>query len=161
MKKITILLAAALIAGSFSGCKKASQSEGWMGPNKYRMVVVGAWDRERYYIEGQPAVEGKEPKSAIMLRQDAKTAAKLVAMRNFKEKMGAQIKSKTGVEDGKLIGDVIQSALEGITVSPGAFKEEYTDMNDAMITYDFEAEGLQKVVDEMASSALKKKNEGM
>lgn len=168
MKKLLSLLAIAAIVLS---CKTTSnkslggdtvtKAEGWQDDNTYEMVVIGMWDRARYYISGQTAEEGKEAKPLIGLQQDAKTAAKLMAMRNFKEKMGAYIKSKTGVEDGKLIGDVIQSGLEGVVISPAALEENYTPEGDVRITYQFQAEGLKNTVDAIANEVLNKKNEGI
>ncbi|HMB02084.1 MAG TPA: hypothetical protein VKS21_13955 [Spirochaetota bacterium] len=168
MKKISILVSLVLSLSLFISCGTTSnknlggesmrKTEGWVDGDTYEMVVVGTWDRSRYYVEGNDPVEGKEAKPSLVLQQDAKTAAKVVAMRNFKEKMGAYIKSKTGVEDGKLIGDVIQSGLEGIVISPAAIEENYTPRFDARITYQFSADGLKKTVDSLANQVLKKKN---
>ena len=172
MRKITFFMSILLMFAFITSCKTTSnkdlggeslkKTEGWIDDNTYEMVVVGAWDRSRYFVEGSGTPdEGKEAKSEILLMQDSKTAAKLVAMRNFKEKLGTYIKSKTGVEDGILIGDVIQSALEGVTIAPNAIKENYTPNHDVRITYQFSATGLKKTVDAAANRVLQKKNEGI
>ena len=146
----------------FKGGTKIKDAEGWMNDNTYEMVVVGAWDRARYYVEGEgDPEEGKDAKSSLLLQQDSKRSAMTQAMRNFKEKMGAYVKSKTGVEDGKLIGDVIQSGLEGVSIAPQAVKENYTKRYDARITFRFAAKGLKRTVDSIANQVLKKKNEGI
>ena len=128
----------------FRGGKTESDTEGWIDKNTYRLVVVGLWNRDEYYIEGKKEIVEKEAKSPLGLKQDAKTAAKLIAMRNFQEKMGTYIKSKTALNKGKLINDEIKSTLEGITISPTAVKENYTADHDVRITYEFSTKGLRK-----------------
>ena len=161
MKKLLSLILISAFVVSFTVSCGEKPSEGWIDDNTYQLKISGMWDRERYYVEGTTPVDGKEAKPSIMLRQDAKTAAKVQAMRNFQEKMGAQIKSKTGVEDGKLIGDVIQSAMSGVTISPMAVKEEYMESHDAMITYQFSSQGLRQLIDKVTAQILKQKNEGV
>ena len=168
MLKIISLFGVAILLASLVGCKTTSnkrfkggetltKTEGWKNDNTYELVVVGQWDREQYYIEGDTPQEGKTAKASIGLQQDAKRAAQVGAMRNFKAKMGEYVKSKTGVEDGKLIGDVIESSLEGVSISPAAIKENYTANHDCRATFRFEAKNLKKVVDQMANTVLTKK----
>ena len=170
MTKIATLIFVALIvfacksttSNKSLGGESINKTEGWMNDDTYEMVVAGAWDRARYFVEGEDdPEEGKDAKSSLLLQQDAKRSAITQAMRNFKEKMGAYVKSKTGVEDGKLIGDVIQSGLEGISIAPQAVKENYTKRYDARISFRFAAKGLKRTVDSIANQVLKKKNEGI
>lgn len=140
-----------------AGGDRRKNQEGWKDANTYVMVVVGGWDRSRYYIQGKEPEAGKQAKSAIMLQDDSKTAAKNKAMRNFLEKViGAEVKSKTGVEDGALIADVIQSGLEGKIGSPSAIEENYTPENECRITYEFSAQGLKKLISDRTAEIMKK-----
>ena len=69
--------------------------EGWIDEDTYQMEVIGLWDRSQYYIEGEEdEVDGKSPKSAFGLKADSKTAAKVKAMRNFREKMISDIQGE-------------------------------------------------------------------
>lgn len=157
MKKIiTTLVVLALVISckttsnkKFDGGESITKAEGWQDENTYQLVVVGTWDRARYYIEGEETEEeGKEAASAIRLQQMAKTTAQTIAKRNFLEKVaGSMIKSKTGVEDGKLVGDVIQSEVAGKVPSPSAIVENYTPRNDVRITYQFQADGLKSLIE--------------
>ena len=162
MKKITILLALLFLIVSCKTVKNKSldgdtrsKQAGWIDGDTYALVVVGAWDRDRYYIEGETAVSGKEAKSSLLLEDDAKRAATVKAMRDFLEKsVGAYVKSKTGVEDGKLIGDIIQSGVEGKVPSPIAGVEQYTAMHDCRITFTFKADGLEKIISDASERIL-------
>ncbi|HBE04165.1 MAG: hypothetical protein A2096_08125 [Spirochaetes bacterium GWF1_41_5] len=130
--------------------------EGWQNDDTFRMIVVGSWDRKLYYIEGKDAEEGKQSKSLIVLQQLSKRSAQVESARNFREKMGVYIKSKTGVEDSTLIGDVIQSSMEGITIMPAALEESYTPMGDVEVLFEFKSKGLKKVIDDAAKAVLAK-----
>lgn len=143
----------------FKGGEKLTRTEGWKKNDIYEMVVVGQWDRDRYYIEGETPQDGKRAKAPIGLQADSKRAAQVVAMRNFKAKMGEYVKSKTGVEDGRLIGDVIETGLQGVSISPSSIVENYTATHDCRITFQFSAKNLKKTVDDMANAILNKKNE--
>lgn len=165
MKQFITLLAIFALAvscksvGSNSKLGGASEdnTEGWLDDDTYVMVVVGQWNRDQYYIEGEEAQDGKKAKSLLGLQADSKTAAKNLAMRNFSEKMKVEVKGKTGVEDGILIADVVQSGIDSTVIAPSAGKERYTERGDARITYTFHAKGLKKVVDKMAADVLKKR----
>ena len=141
------------------GLTTIDSEEGWVNDNVYKMQVYGQWDRNRYYIEDDDEEEGKSPKPFYGLREDAKTAAKVRAMRNFKEKMISYIRSESKVENQALISDTIDAALSGITVSPQAIKESYSKRHDAIILFHFEAKGLKKIIDKAALETLKNTNE--
>ena len=161
MKKLIIsILIASFVSTLVISC--GGTKLGWIDENTYRLKVAAQWDRERYYIEGQQANPDKEAKPSIILRQLSERAAQVQAMRNFQEQMGSMIKSKTGVEDGKLIGDVIQAQMSGVTIAPNPVGEpEFTEMHDAIVVYDFKATGLQMIIDKAKNEVLKKKNEGV
>ena len=162
---VSIVLLLTLLAGcettrnkKFKGGERLTKTEGWKNPSTYQLVVVGLWNRSQYYIEGGTPQDGKKAKPAIGLQADAKRAAQVKAMRDFKAKMGEYLKSKTGVEDGKLIDDVIESSLEGVSISPASLEENYTATHDCRITFQFSARNLKKTVDDMANAILNKKN---
>lgn len=142
----------------FKGGERITKSEGWKNDNTYELVVVGQWDRNRYYVEGETPQDGKQAKSIIGLQADSKRAAQAVAMRNFKSKMGEYVQSTTGVEDGRLVGDIIETTLEGVSINPSALVENYTPGHDCRITFRFSAKNLKKTVDQMANAILNKKN---
>lgn len=173
-----VLLLRFFLIGSFlfafvalAGCKTPAEKrlgdglttidseEGWVNDNVYKMQVYGQWDRSRYYIEDDEPEEGKAAKPFYGLREDAKTAAKVRAMRNFKEKMISYIQSESRVENQALISDVIDATLSGITVSPQAIKETYSKRHDAIVLFHFEAKGLKKIIDKAALETLKSTNQ--
>ncbi len=166
---IMLMVGVALLLASLSSCKttsnkkfkggeKLTKTEGWKNDSTYQLVVVGLWDRSQYYIEGETPQDGKKAKSIIGLQADSKRAAQVKAMRDFKAKMGEVIKSRTGVDDGNLIEDVIESSLEGVSISPASLVENYTSGHDCRVTFEFSAKNLKKTVDDMANSVLNKKN---
>lgn len=132
--------------------------EGWVGSDVYRMWVYGEWDRNRYYIEGveedTDVAKGKTPRSIFGLREDSKTAAKVKAMRNFKEKMIADIQSDTLVRNSKLVSDIIESKLEGVTIAPEAVREQYSERGDANILFNFRAEDLKDYVEKAITDTV-------
>jgi hypothetical protein len=147
----------------FKGGENRKGSEGWKDENTFVSVTVGLWDRNRYFSEDKKATlsdddkKGKTQKSSLGLQDDSKRAATVKAMRDFLEKaVGAEIKSKTGVEDGALIADVIQSGVEGKVPSPAALDENYTPENDCRITFEFKADGLKKIISKATEDILKK-----
>ncbi|BBM89625.1 hypothetical protein COTS27_01331 [Spirochaetota bacterium] len=145
------------------GTKTIISNEGWVNANTYQMVVYGQWNRDAYYVEGEKkpkAAFGKKPKPLYGLREDAKIAAKVKAMRNFKEKMVAYVKSATKVENSELLNDVIETSLRGVIIAPQAVKEEYSKQHDASVTYLFEANDLKRIVDDAIRETLRRFNEG-
>ena len=140
------------------GGETLTRTEGWKNKNTYELVVIGIWDRTQYYTDGQEVDEDKIYKPIIGLQADAKRAAQLVAMRNFKAKMGEYIQSQTGVEEGRLISDTIDSSLEGVSINPHSIKENYTPQNDCRVTFQFTANNLKNVIDKIATDILKKKS---
>ena len=141
-----------------SGTTVIETDEGWIDNNTYKMQVYGQWDRSRYYIEDKEEELGKTAKPFYGLREDAKTAAKIRAMRNFKEKMLAYIVSESKVENSQLISDLIESSLQGIIIAPQSVKETYSKSHDAIILFHFQAKGLKRIIDAAVQETLKKTN---
>lgn len=146
----------------FKGGENKKGMEGWKDKDTFISVTVGLWDRNRYYPESKASTlsddekKGKTAKSMLGLQDDSKVAAKTKAMRDFLEKaVGAEIKSKTGVEDGALIADVIQSGVQGKVPSPAAIDENYTPDGDCRITYEFKGDGLKKIISSATEAILK------
>ncbi len=145
------------------GTTTFTAQEGWINANTYQMVVYGQWDRSAYYEEEtKPPANtfGLQPKPMFGLREDAKTAAKIRAMRNFKEKMVTYIQSASRVENAALVSDVVSTALKGVVIAPQSVKEEYSKRHDASITFHFEAASLKQIVDAAVQTTLNRFNEG-
>lgn len=144
------------------GGKSQKNVEGWKDADTYICVTAGAWDRTRYYCEDKKDLtdddkKGKTAKSGLMLADDAKRAATVKATRDFLEKaIGAEIKSKTGVEDGALIADVIQSGVEGKSPTPTQLTINETPNFDVRITFEFKAKGLKALLAKATEDILKK-----
>ncbi len=133
--------------------------EGWVDNNTYRMWVIGSWDRGQYYIEGSEAQIDKEAKSIFVLRNLSKTAAKVQALRNFKERMLTYVESESRVENATLVQDEITASLNGVTIAPQAVEEEYSANGDANILYHFSAQGLKQSVDKAIQETVKRYRE--
>ncbi len=133
--------------------------EGWLDKNTYQMWVIGSWDRNRYYIEGQEEEIDKEAKSIFVLRNLSKTAAKVQALRNFKERMLTYIASESQVENATLVNDQVNAYVTGVTISPQAVKEEYSARGDANVLFHFSAKGLKQNVDKAIQETVKRYRE--
>ena len=166
-KKLFILLMSfVILLFSFTACDKRESAfkkgggksyavkDGWINNDTYQVTVIGLWDRSRYYLEGADSVRGKEPKSEFGLQEDSKLAAKVKAMREFREKLGAYITSTSEVKDGKLASDLIKSKVEGGTIVPQLMKETYSANNDCRAVYQFKAKGLKKLIDKLGKESL-------
>ncbi len=136
-------------------------NEGWVDDNSYQMVVYGQWDRSAYYEEskGKASDALQKARPYFGLREDAKTAAKVKAMRNFKEKMLSFVESESRVENSELLYDVVTAHLRGLVIAPQVLREEYSKSHDASITFLFTAEGLRAIVDDAVQVTLRRFDE--
>ncbi len=165
---VVLLLAVSwLLVGCQSATKKRvgagatviESEEGWLNKDTYKMWVAGSWDRNRYYVEGEEEEIDKEPKSMFILRGLSKTAAKVKALRNFKQKMISYVESESQVENDTLVNDVITTSIGGVTIAPQAVKEEYSAKGDANVLYYFTAKGLKQNVDKAVQETVKRYRE--
>lgn len=142
---------------------EVESKEGWLNDSTYQMWVYGEWDRDRYYIEGEEedleTSRGKTPKSIFGIREDSKTAAKVKAMRNFKEKMISEVQSETQVENSKLVSDIIESSLSGVTIAPESIREQYSERGDANILFNFKADDLRQYVENAIKETVQRYKE--
>lgn len=153
---------------------------GWKDENVYRIQTYGQWDRDRYSVKVKvddslrvtpskifPILDeskkdkskGKIEKDFQELRADAKVAAKVRAVKIFREEMIFYLEKASKIKDRPLISEILDSSLENSPVSLEVVKEKYSKDHDAFMVFHVHRESLKATVDKMVDEIVRKSQE--
>jgi len=151
MKRILVLwIAIALVLPvALTSCAGGKKRSGLGGQVEGESFVTEGWDGDNIYrttATGSPGAKFKE-KSAVIQKNAAKEAARLLAVNNVLKKFkGEKIEAASGMANFETTGIAVSSEVEGFVRGGSIIKETYNEEYDCEIVYEVRAQNLKKMV---------------